>query len=272
MMKKKQTTTYWTISALLLVALSYLLFVSSMTLWMMFLWSGNSIVHVELPIMKEGNEFAVLLVDSALSAAFFLQHSGMIRRSFRRFLARSMHVNVEYHGAVYTFASSIVLLASVLFWQKSTVMVLDPNDMPMLFPFFVHALFVSALLGFYWSMNSLKAFDVCGVDPILYKLGTKDPPQSTMALSMAGPYGYARHPSYFCCLVLIWSCPSISLDRLLYNGLWSLWLVIGTLLEERDLVSDFGEPYKDYQRKVPMLIPWCVGSWPISAKKAKKSE
>jgi protein-S-isoprenylcysteine O-methyltransferase Ste14 len=50
------------------------------------------------------------------------------------------------------------------------------------------------------------------------------------------------------------------LDRLLYNVLWSIWVVIGTFLEERDLVVDFGEPYRDYQRKVPMLIPWLVGS------------
>jgi hypothetical protein len=32
-------------------------------------------------------------------------------------------------------------------------------------------------------------------------------------------------------------------------------IFIGSILEERDLVSDFGDIYRDYQRKVPMLIP-----------------
>ena len=73
---------------------------------------------------------------------------------------------------------------------------------------------------------------------------------------MAGPYLYVRHPLYTCCLVTFWACPnSLTLDRLLYNVLWSAWVVIGTLLEERDLVQDFGEPYKSYQQEVPMLIP-----------------
>ncbi|MFO7695189.1 MAG: hypothetical protein R6V57_19050 [Vicinamibacterales bacterium] len=38
--------------------------------------------------------------------------------------------------------------------------------------------------------------------------------------------------------------------------LWSAWIVAGTLLEERDLVADFGDVYRRYQRQVPMLFPW----------------
>lgn len=36
----------------------------------------------------------------------------------------------------------------------------------------------------------------------------------------------------------------------------SLHLIIGTLLEERKLVQELGEPYIRYQQQVPMLIPW----------------
>ncbi len=48
---------------------------------------------------------------------------------------------------------------------------------------------------------------------------------------------------------------AVSIDRLLFNILWTVWIVVATLLEERDLVDDFGEGYLDYQRKVPMLFP-----------------
>ena len=77
-----------------------------------------------------------------------------------------------------------------------------------------------------------------------------------MPFVVRGPYRWVRHPFYFFSLLLIWSCPDLSLDRLLHNILWSTWIVVGSVLEERDLVADFGEPYRDYQRKVPMLIPW----------------
>jgi protein-S-isoprenylcysteine O-methyltransferase Ste14 len=36
----------------------------------------------------------------------------------------------------------------------------------------------------------------------------------------------------------------------------SLYLVVGTILEERKLVAEFGESYRAYQREVSMLVPW----------------
>jgi len=57
-------------------------------------------------------------------------------------------------------------------------------------------------------------------------------------------------------LVLIWSGPDVSSDRLLFNVLWTLWVVLGSYLEEKDLVAAFGEKYRHYQKTVPMLLPW----------------
>ena len=45
-------------------------------------------------------------------------------------------------------------------------------------------------------------------------------------------------------------------DGLLLSILWSGWIVAGTVLEERDLVADFGDVYRTYQQQVPMLVPW----------------
>jgi len=71
-----------------------------------------------------------------------------------------------------------------------------------------------------------------------------------------GPYRWVWHPLYLCVLVLIWASLELTADRLLFNVLWTAWMVVGAILEERDLLADFGEVYRDYQRKVPMLIPW----------------
>ena len=64
---------------------------------------------------------------------------------------------------------------------------------------------------------------------------------------------------YSAALLLFWSYPDLTADRLLFNVLWTLWVVVGTVLEERDPVVAFGDPYRDYQRQVPMLIPWRLG-------------
>ncbi len=79
-----------------------------------------------------------------------------------------------------------------------------------------------------------------------------------MPFTIRGPYRYVRHPFYFFILVMIWSCPETTLDRLLFNCLWSIWIVAGTVLEERDLTEEFGQKYRDYQKDTPMLIPWKI--------------
>jgi protein-S-isoprenylcysteine O-methyltransferase Ste14 len=55
---------------------------------------------------------------------------------------------------------------------------------------------------------------------------------------------------------MAWASPDLTADRLLFAVLFTGWIVLGTVLEERDLVRDLGEPYREYQRQVPMLVPW----------------
>ena len=40
------------------------------------------------------------------------------------------------------------------------------------------------------------------------------------------------------------------------NSVLTIYIIIGTVLEERKLVLEFGDTYIRYQREVPMLIPF----------------
>jgi protein-S-isoprenylcysteine O-methyltransferase Ste14 len=46
------------------------------------------------------------------------------------------------------------------------------------------------------------------------------------------------------------------MDRLLFNLLWTIWIVIGSYFEEKDLIAEFGDAYREYQKRVPMLVPF----------------
>jgi len=59
----------------------------------------------------------------------------------------------------------------------------------------------------------------------------------------------------------IWVYPDLIADQLVFNVLWTIWIISGTLLEEKDLIREFGEKYLNYQQKVPMLIPYKLSSW-----------
>jgi len=63
-----------------------------------------------------------------------------------------------------------------------------------------------------------------------------------------------RHPWYTASIMVIWA-REISLSTLLVNMVISAYLIIGTILEERKLLLEFGERYREYQKNVSMFIP-----------------
>lgn len=197
----------------------------------------------------------VLCWDAALSLLFFLQHSGMVRRGFRARLAR--FIPPWCYPAAYAIASGVALAAVVLLWQPSGRHLLVLEGLPL------HITQGGSLIAtavFVWGGFALRGFDPFGLSPIRTHLrGWQEPPP---AFVVHGPYRWVRHPLYFSILLLFWLCPDLTVDRLLFNVLWTAWIWIGTRLEEHDLECEFGAAYRQYQRRVPMLVPWRVGLAP----------
>ena len=225
------------------MGLAYLLSGISLLPWVVFTVCG-SFGAVDLRL----GEWEKLLFNLGLSVAFFLQHSGMVRASFRQTIFKG--INPAYHPALYAIFSGTVLLAVVLLWQRSSYPVFLASGA---YRWFFYLLSVGALAGFIWGGIALGKPDMLGIRPIVYRLHRKK--LKTMPFTVRGPYRLTRHPWYFCCILLIWSCPDITADRLLYNVLWTAWIVVGARLEERDLVRTFGDEYRSYQHQVPMMVP-----------------
>lgn len=216
---------------------------SSFMAFLFYLYAGPlNWVHLGM------NETERLVFNTIISLVFFLQHSGMIRRSFRRGLKN--FIPSHYQGAMYTVASGFVLLAFVVFWQQSDIILFEVYGLSGVF---IRSFYFLSIIGICWGMLALRSIDMFGLDPILKNLQAK--PSPTTPFTIAGPYRWVRHPLYLFMIVLFWCVPSFTADRLLFNILWTTWVIIATIFEERDLIDDFGEAYRDYQAKVPMLVP-----------------
>ena len=190
-----------------------------------------------------------LVWDSILSMAFFIQHSSMVRKGFR--LRVSNIIPPHYNDAAYAIASSMTLAAAVILWQPTQAMLYQLQGFPALI---VRMSFFLALAGVGWGVYSLKSFDPFGSVSIRSHFSKRSLRPQPFAVD--GPYRWVRHPLYLFVIVLIWSHPGLTIDRLLFNVLWTAWICIGTIFEERDLVASFGDDYRQYQAKTPMLIPW----------------
>lgn len=80
---------------------------------------------------------------------------------------------------------------------------------------------------------------------------------SVKQLLTAGVYATVRHPIYSADIVLAWGVfmvfPSL---RLLVSVVWATVIfVYWAKLEETALTEKFGETYRTYQKRVPMLFP-----------------
>ena len=193
---------------------------------------------------------AALAWDAFLSLVFFLQHSGMVRRPFRARLARVLPA--RYDGAFYAITSGLTLLLVVCLWQRVDIPVFRLEGAARWIA--VVGSFVAAALLVISGYAVRRTFDLLGLRPIRAHL-RGEAPRST-PFFVAGPYRWVRHPLYACILALLWVRPEMMADGLLLSILWSGWIVVGTVLEERDLVADFGDVYRRYQQQVPMLVPW----------------
>jgi protein-S-isoprenylcysteine O-methyltransferase Ste14 len=71
----------------------------------------------------------------------------------------------------------------------------------------------------------------------------------------SGILGAIRHPWYTGSLMFIWA-RDVSLSTFLINIVISVYFVVGTILEERKLLLEFGERYREYQKSVSMFVPY----------------
>jgi len=77
----------------------------------------------------------------------------------------------------------------------------------------------------------------------------------TNRLNTAGILGFIRHPWYTAVIALLWA-QDLDISVLLANIVFTAYLIIGTFLEERKLVMEFGDQYRAYQKTVSMFIPY----------------
>lgn len=114
---------------------------------------------------------------------------------------------------------------------------------------------IPMLAGVFFLVKALQQYNLLEFSGVEQLQASNSKP--TPVLQTNGLNAIVRHPLYFATLILIWGffCFRPTLLVLLGTSITSIYIYLGTKLEEQKLVNVFGESYRQYQQTVPMLLP-----------------
>jgi protein-S-isoprenylcysteine O-methyltransferase Ste14 len=188
------------------------------------------------------------LVDAGLLALFALQHSGMARPAFKRWL--TMFIPKEAERSSYVLLSTVCLALTFWLWAPLGGVVWIVNSSWAAFS--LYGMYFASWGLLLYTTFLISHFDLFGLRQSYYALLGNEMP----ALKFVTPalYRVVRHPLYVAWLGIFWFTPSMTGTHLVFAVTTTLYIFVGIKLEERDL-EDAHPEYAQYKRKVPALIP-----------------
>lgn len=236
--------------SLLYGAACYVLFLAT------FLYAIAFVAGIGVPRHVDNGPAApwplALSIDLALLALFAVQHSVMARPGFKRWWTRFVPPQLE--RSTFVLASSLALVLLFWQWRPLPMRIWDVGGDAARWA--LYALSASGWLLVLVSTFLINHFDLFGLRQVWFHAHGRGPGPHGPFVTRAF-YRVVRHPIMLGFLVAFWATPTMSAGHLVFALMTTGYILVAVkFLEERDLVAQFGETYRDYQRRVPMLLPW----------------
>jgi len=190
-----------------------------------------------------------LLIDALLLSVFAIQHSVMARQWFKRLWTRMVPQPVE--RSTYVLVASCALLLLFWQWRPLTAIIWDVRNP-------TGAILLQGPFWIGWGLVLVSTFLVdhfglFGVKQVYTYL--KQQPSEPQPFKTPAVYKTVRHPLYLGFIIAFWSTPRMTLGHLFFAIMTTAYIILAIQFEERDLIRSYGDQYRDYRRRVSMLIP-----------------
>ena len=157
-----------------------------------------------------------------------------------------------FYDSTFCVVTCVSLLALFFGWRTSETVLWQASGWGVSV---IHGCFYLCWAALLYSLALTGLGYQNGWTPFYYWLRREQSPRREFA--PRGAYKLIRHPVYLSFLGLVWFTPTMILDHAALTGIWTAYIFYGSFLKDRRLQHFIGEPYRDYQRRVPgfPLVP-----------------
>jgi protein-S-isoprenylcysteine O-methyltransferase Ste14 len=191
-----------------------------------------------------------LIVNLLLLSLFAVQHSGMARKPFKRWLTQFVPASVE--RSVYVLLASLALILLLWQWRPIPAVVWQVTNAQVAMT--MTALSLAGWLLVLFSTFLINHFELFGLHQVAANLAGRTMPAARFKTPVL--YKFVRHPIYLGFIIAFWATPVMTVGHLLFAAVTTAYIFVGIALEEHDLIQLFGDEYKRYRAQVGMLAPF----------------
>ena len=195
------------------------------------------------------NQSTNLILLALLWLGYFLIHSALASLTVKQWLADRFPQLTPWYRILFNLQATVLLIPPLIMtWALRS----EPLWMWQgVWSLLAYALMLLACLGFVWSLRFYDGQEFLGFRQLARRQQqTADQEQ----LRISPMHRYVRHPWYSLGLLLIWT-QDMDPARLVSAISITLYLWLGSWLEEQKLMVFHGKIYREYRKKVPGLIP-----------------
>ncbi len=190
-----------------------------------------------------------IIIDVVLMSIFAIQHSVMARQEFKRMWTKI--VPWPFERSTYVLLATLALILMMWQWRPIPDVIWHVEQ-----PTVAKALIALEGVGWLLVLTStflINHFELFGLHQVANNLSGKPMPKPQFKTPLF--YKAVRHPIYLGFIIAFWSTPLMTAGHLLFAAVTTAYLFVGIALEEHDLITLFGDQYRDYRRRVGMIFP-----------------